>query len=134
MRKVAYDIIWDVDDPEDVSLLPTEIEIPKRFFDEEKPLEDAIEEISDYISNVTGFCHGGFKLKDSPEKELKKYAVTVVRYGVIFVEAENKAAAMDIADHQTTDTVSWSDDWRPTDCEENIQEPDEQYVKEKAFE
>lgn len=41
---------------------------------------------------------------------------------------------MDIADHQTTDTVNWSDDWTPTVCDEDDSEPDSTYIKEKAFE
>ena len=61
-----------------------------------------------------------------------KYCVTIVRTGCMFVEAENEAEAMDIADHQTTDTVNWSDDWTPTDCSETDLEAD--YITEKAFE
>lgn len=51
----AYNILWVVDE-EDVEL-PSEIKIPKGMTDEE--------EISDYISDVTGFCHEGFELDDS---------------------------------------------------------------------
>lgn len=43
------------------------------------------------------------------------YEVTISRSGVVFVEAENKQDAMYIADHILTDSVSWSDDWIPTD-------------------
>lgn len=52
----AINIIWDVDYEEDKDLLPTEIEIPDDIIDEDK--------ISDYISDVTGFCHYGFTLVD----------------------------------------------------------------------
>lgn len=62
-----------------------------------------------------------------------KYCVTIVRYGCLFVEAESAEEAMDIADHQTTDTVNWSDDWTPTDAEEYDSEY-ESYITEKAFE
>ena len=62
-----------------------------------------------------------------------KYCVTVVRTGCIFVEAENEAKAIDIANHQTTDTVSWSDDWEATDCVEDGSALDYMYVMEKAF-
>lgn len=48
----AVNIIWDVDD-EDIQL-PTEIVIPDGMTDEE--------EISDYLSDLTGFCHKGFEL------------------------------------------------------------------------
>lgn len=50
----AINILWDVDDPEELEDLPTEIEIPEGMEDED--------EISDYISDVTGFCHAGFAL------------------------------------------------------------------------
>lgn len=50
----AINIEWDTDG-EEVSL-PTEIEIPEDMTDEE--------EISDYLSDVTGFCHFGFELTD----------------------------------------------------------------------
>lgn len=49
---------------------------------------------------------------------MRKFCVTIVRTGVVFVEAETPEEAMDIADHQTTDTVNWSEDWSPTDAEE----------------
>lgn len=52
----ATNIEWDVDDLEDLDYLPTEIEIPEGMIDEE--------EISDYISDETGFCHNGFVLED----------------------------------------------------------------------
>jgi len=50
----AINIIWDVDNDKDLEFLPTEIEIPKGMTDED--------EISDYISDETGFCHCGFEL------------------------------------------------------------------------
>lgn len=65
------------------------------------------------------------------QKQKTKFAVTVVRTGVVFVEAESKEEAMDIANHQTTDTVGWSDDWNATDVT-----PDDsgrRYITEKAF-
>ena len=48
----AVNIIWDTAG-KDVEL-PTEIEIPNGMTDEE--------EISDYITDETGFCHYGFEL------------------------------------------------------------------------
>lgn len=50
----AINIEWDVDYEDDRELLPTEIDIPEGMTDED--------EISDYISNVTGFCHFGYEL------------------------------------------------------------------------
>lgn len=46
------------------------------------------------------------------------YEVTIVRTGVVFVRAATSVAAMDLADHLTTDHVNWSDDWSPTNAEE----------------
>lgn len=51
----ATNIMWDIDH-DDNGILPTEIEIPKGMTDEE--------EISNYISNVTDYCHCGFALED----------------------------------------------------------------------
>ena len=50
----AINIHWDVDYKEDLEFLPTEIEIPNGMEDED--------EISDYLSDMTGFCHKGFNL------------------------------------------------------------------------
>jgi len=55
----ATNIQWDVNDPKNLKDLPTEIEIP-----EDIDLEDD-DAISDYITGLTGFCHKGFKLKES---------------------------------------------------------------------
>lgn len=53
----AINIKWDTDgDMEVLKQLPTEIEIPADMTDEE--------EISDYLSDVTGFCHYGYDLVD----------------------------------------------------------------------
>lgn len=62
-----------------------------------------------------------------------KYCVTVVRYGCLFVEAGSPEEAMDIADHQTTDTVNWSDDWGPTDATEDDNLDENQYITERAW-
>lgn len=50
----AINIEWDVDYPEDLENLPQEIEIPNGIEDDD--------EISDYISDYTGFCHKGFEI------------------------------------------------------------------------
>lgn len=56
-HRKAVNIQWDTD-PEDMDSveLPTEIDIPEEIQDEEA--------ISDYISEVTGFCHKGFELEE----------------------------------------------------------------------
>lgn len=59
----AINIQWDVDDERDLEGLPTEIVIPKELEDkyDEIGYDD---EISDYISDVTGFCHKGYELME----------------------------------------------------------------------
>lgn len=53
----AINIKWDTDGDMELLLeLPTEIEIPEDMTDED--------EISDYLSDETGFCHYGFELVD----------------------------------------------------------------------
>lgn len=54
----AFDIEWDVSDEDiDTLDLPTVIEIPEYITCEE--------EISDYLTEVTGFCHHSFELADT---------------------------------------------------------------------
>lgn len=62
VRKAVH-IQWDVDDPADISALPDEILIPENLNDDE--------EISDYISDMTGFCHRGFEIKEEYEKYVR---------------------------------------------------------------
>ena len=53
--KSAVSIEWDVDSEEDLESLPTEVNIPPELTD--------IDKISDYLSDLTGFCHKGFVLR-----------------------------------------------------------------------
>lgn len=56
---VATNIEWDTDgDKEVLKELPTEIEIPD-WID-----EDDYDEIENYLSDVTGYCHFGFSLEE----------------------------------------------------------------------
>lgn len=48
-------ILWDTDYDDDGEL-PTEIDIPEGMTDED--------EISDYLSEVTGYCHQGYVLEE----------------------------------------------------------------------
>jgi len=57
----ATNIKWNGDYPGHTEGLPTEIEIPDGMTDED--------EISDYISDMTGFCHKGFCIVPSDEIE-----------------------------------------------------------------
>ena len=63
----AVNIEWDVDCQEDLEDLPTEIEIPDGMKDED--------DISDYLSNVTGFCHKGYNLVESKKKSLSEQPI-----------------------------------------------------------
>ena len=60
-RYKAVDINWDVDDPEDLNDLPTEIEIPEELSVDLDPNESYLDDI-DYLSDVTGFLHCGYRL------------------------------------------------------------------------
>ena len=54
----AINIKWDTDGDYDIiKLLPTEIETPEKLDAEDE------DEISDYISNQTGFCHFGYQIE-----------------------------------------------------------------------
>lgn len=55
----AVDIKWDIDRGDDV-VLPTEIDIPEDIVEDAEDLSELEDRISDYISNLTGFCHKGF--------------------------------------------------------------------------
>ena len=56
MKKRLYtiNIQWDVDDNEDLENLPQKVKIPDGMTDDD--------EISDYLSDLTGFCHFVFSL------------------------------------------------------------------------
>ena len=56
----AINIKWDVDCDEDLEFLPNEIDIPD-YIEKDDGYE---EEISDYISDLTGFCHFGFDITE----------------------------------------------------------------------
>lgn len=64
---------------------------------------------------------------------MKRYCVTIIKTGCLFVEAESPEEAMDIAAHQETNTVNWSDDWEPTDVFEDSSALDSSYIRERAF-
>lgn len=73
----AINIKWDTDgDMEVFNALPTEMIIPNELEElYKKDREYALEEISEWLSDETGFCHGGFEVvkeitKESVENEL----------------------------------------------------------------
>ena len=73
----AINIKWDTDGDKDVfNELPMEMIIPNELEElYKKDREYALEEISDWLSDETGFCHAGFEIekviiKESVENEL----------------------------------------------------------------
>lgn len=73
----AINIKWDTDGDEEVlNELPMEMIIPKELEEiYKKDKEYALEEISDWLSDETGFCHAGFEVvkeitRQSVENEL----------------------------------------------------------------
>lgn len=75
----AINIKWDTDgDMEVLNELPTELIIPddlEELYKRKEDREYALEEISDWLSDETGFCHDGFEVvkeitKESVENEL----------------------------------------------------------------
>lgn len=67
----AINIKWDTDgDKEMLNELPTEMIISDELEEMyKKDKEYALEEISDWLSDETGFCHAGFELKKMITKE-----------------------------------------------------------------
>lgn len=59
-RLAAIQIQWDVDYEEDLYALPYEVILPEGMTDED--------EISDYLSDLTGYCHYGFALVEVPDE------------------------------------------------------------------
>lgn len=51
-KLVAINIQWDVDNKEDLDGLPQRVVLPEGMTDDD--------EISGYLSDLTGFCHYGF--------------------------------------------------------------------------
>lgn len=81
---VATNIMWDVDGDKKtkravLKSLPKKIDVPldifddedfDRVFDDEDDVELYVEDmISDYISDVTGFCHDGFYIEMRKSKK-----------------------------------------------------------------
>lgn len=75
----VVNIKWDTDgDARLAKELPSKIEIPDCIFDED---DDIGEVISDYISDLTGFCHFGFDLVEQFfESEEQKWEMQMQMY------------------------------------------------------
>lgn len=58
----ATDIQWDVDDPNDLETLPSEVLLPRHVVQDHKDGYDEV--ISNYLSDITGYCHRGYALEE----------------------------------------------------------------------
>ena len=70
----AINIKWDTDGYKEVlNELPTEMIIPDELEEMyKKDREYALEEISDWLSDETGFCHAGFEVvKETTEESVE---------------------------------------------------------------
>ena len=67
-KHIAHDIRWDTDgDMKLFKTLPQEIEIPDEVWEDyDNGNDDAL---SNYVSDVTGFCHYGFEVRTEKIKE-----------------------------------------------------------------
>ena len=84
----AINIKWDTDgDKEVFNDLPTEMIVPdelEKMYKKDK--EYALDEISDWLSDETGFCHDGFEIekeitKESVENELFDFFINKMNSG-----------------------------------------------------
>lgn len=106
----AINIIWDVDYEEDLGNLPNEIEIPEGMTDEE--------EISDYITDETGFCHKGFELVVSlctfpdDDKDYCKYFEVPEGWLVDILERlDNMDERKGVGLEEFLDNYVWDETW-----------------------
>lgn len=67
-KHIAHDIRWDTDgDMKLFKTLPQEIEIPDEVWEDYNNGND--DALSNYVSDVTGFCHYGFEVRTEKIKE-----------------------------------------------------------------
>lgn len=110
MPIVAYKIKWDTDGAK--VDLPKRVEIPPNITDPD--------EISDYLSNLTGFCHNGFMLRDvqDMEREKKKHAnPRVDRYYDLTCDSCARSRSSDFEKGMETDgkvalACAYAEGWR----------------------
>lgn len=88
MTMKAINIDWDVDFEHDVDL-PNEINIPKNIInaalDENGEINDEI--ISDYITNLVGYCHLGFEIEIKENNIKEKLEMKNKKVFVVSVES-----------------------------------------------
>lgn len=101
----VVNIVWDTDG-ENVKL-PNEIELPFGMFDED--------EISDYISDETGFCHYGFELIvglcsfPDDDKDYCKYFEVPERWLIEILESMNDRKGVDL--ERFLENYIWDETW-----------------------
>lgn len=85
----AINIEWDVDCEEDQANLPAEIEILEEMEDED--------DISDYLSDISGFCHKGFHLIENTRQSLDAQIQSAVqRTGIADLVAVRQEKASEV--------------------------------------
>lgn len=95
----AINIDWDIDCNENIGEieLPTEIIIPGNITDDE--------EISDYISSVSGFCHNGYVLvKDFLDIEVGDDIIVYDEYNHDYEEHHIKIESIEYDKENVTET------------------------------
>ena len=78
----AINIKWDTDgDMEVLNELPMEMIIPDKLEEMyKKDKEYALDEISDWLSDETGFCHDGFEIeKELTKEDLKEWQMKIMK-------------------------------------------------------
>lgn len=101
----VVNIVWDTDG-ENVKL-PNEIELPFGMFDKD--------EISDYISDETGFCHYGFELIvglcsfPDDDKDYCKYFEVPETWLIEILESMNDRKGVDL--ERFLDNYIWDETW-----------------------
>lgn len=93
------DIKWDTDGDQEVfDSLPQEIALPEKFSIEnyrdddgnygEVEREARLEDISDWLSDEYGFCHGGFTLSEEPEDLVETNIGSIPREDYLDIRAQ----------------------------------------------
>ena len=101
----AINIIWDTDG--EYVEFPNEIELPFGMVDED--------EISDYISDETGFCHNGFELIiglctfPDDDKNYCKYFEVHERWLMETLDSMNERKGVDLK--RFLDNYTWDETW-----------------------
>lgn len=113
----AVDIDWDVDYEEQREFLPTEIEIPDDIEDDE---------IGDYLSDVTGFCHNGYRLE---RKLIVPCNICIKRFYRGYVKVDENATDEEIRKAMVESILKYQDAELIEDPDIEIEEHDITAIK-----